>query len=207
MGWGLGWGLGLFVQDVLRGREGRKRDGWPPPHSSNPWIPWLKITASWADMLIHAYIRANGGSWWIKSQTERQTPSSSRCLCSEIIFQGLYSHYQEVVLGQASLLHPSPFNVGCTNLIHYWHYRGFCLNHVESLLPLLLKKKNCNFLLCCISPLNIRYSLKHQLLKFCSLILFFSSAIFPLSRGSDLTLCSIQWPLSKKPTFRQSPEA
>lgn len=141
MGWGLGWGLGLFVQDVLRGREGRKRDGWPPPHSSNPWIPWLKITASWADMLIHAYIRANGGSWWIKSQTERQTPSSSRCLCSEIIFQGLYSHYQEVVLGQASLLHPSPFNVGCTNLIHYWHYRGFCLNHVESLLPLLLKKK------------------------------------------------------------------
>lgn len=104
MGWGLGWGLGLFVMDVLRGKEGRKRDGWPPPHSSNPWIPWLKITASWADMLIHAYIRANGGSWWIKSQTERQTPLSSRCLCSEIIFQGLYSHYQEVVLGRTSYI-------------------------------------------------------------------------------------------------------
>lgn len=48
----------------------------PPTTPPNPWILWLKITPSRADVLIHAYIRAHmggGGSWWIKSQTEGQS--------------------------------------------------------------------------------------------------------------------------------------
>lgn len=77
MGWGLGRGLGLFVQDVLRGKKERWSSRPTPP---NPWIPWLKITASWAYMLIHAYIRANRGSWWIKKKPDRATAAVKHSL-------------------------------------------------------------------------------------------------------------------------------
>lgn len=57
-------------------REGGEKERWStPPFQTNPQIPgshgWKSLPAE-LNMLIHDCIRTNGGSWRIKSQTERQ---------------------------------------------------------------------------------------------------------------------------------------
>ena len=169
MGWGLGRGLGLFLQDVLRGKEGRKRemvDPKPPtPLLQNPSIPWLKITASWAEMLIHAYIRANRGSWWIKSQTERQQSSCdhiSRSWRPQTGSDPGVAAVASCYTFRCRLRKPRTFRLqhvdttgsGASNM---WSH--FCIMQLPPALSFLPLQH----------PLQHR---KHQLLKCCSLILF-----------------------------------
>lgn len=131
MGWGLGWGLGLFgTHDEFRGGEGRKKKDGPAPanpvHSSNPRIPWLKITASWADTLIHGYIWANSGGWGrllVDKEPDRVTDTTERSL------HMLWDH----MCGVASRKISGTATAGSALLICYRHYRRVwsqpCLSH------------------------------------------------------------------------------
>lgn len=141
-------------------------------------------------MLIHAYIRANRGSWWIKSQTERQQSSCDHisrswrpltgCDPGAAVVASCYTFHCRLRKPRTfRLQHVDMTGSGASNM---WSH--FCIMQLPPALSFFPLQH----------PLQHR---KHQLLKRCSLILF-CCFFFPPLWAADLTLCSVQWPQSKK---------
>lgn len=94
MEWVEAW-VGVWARLLLtmssEGERGEKKDGpAPPPTQSTPQIPgshgWKSLPAELTCLSTATSERTGeGGSWWIKGQTEWQTPPSSGCICCGII--------------------------------------------------------------------------------------------------------------------------
>lgn len=116
-------------------------------------------------MLIHAYIRANRGSWWIKSQTERQQSSCDHisrswrpltgCDPGAAVVASCYTFHCRLRKPRTfRLQHVDMTGSGVSNM---WSH--FCIMQLPPALSFFPLQH----------PLQHR---KHQLLKRCSLILF-----------------------------------